>query len=336
MATENLHFRDDHHLTDVVHSLDKLRMQQELCDIQLIADDGRVNAHKILLAVSSGYMRQMLKNGAADLSSHRIEGVDRLSLEAIIDFIYSGTINITPDQVLPIFRASNKLQVASIFEACCNYLRLNIDLSNCLHVRTLAGNYRCNNLIVATDEYIRNNIEQLARSEAFLQLPQIQFEVYIDQNADRNELSGEDYALEIVNWLRKSENLLQKQKNRLRESVLYLFSIQTGELTDINNLNNEQINAIEESIRCKALKSRTRNLGLSSPRASSPTPSPGDQFNTQTNPFEMAAARQLRLSPQDNLPFDWHIIAVGETSDAGFIALVSIDDGNLISISLSN
>lgn len=331
MATENLHFRDDHHHTDVVHSLDKLRMQQELCDIQLIADDGQVNAHKILLAVSSGYMRQMLtKNGAADLSSYRIEGVDRLSLEAIMDFIYSGTINITPDQVLPIFHASNKLQIASISEACCNYLQLNVDLSNCLHIRTLAANYRSNSLTLSTDKYIRDNMEQLARSEAFLNLPQIQFEVYIDQSASTNELNGEHYAQEIINWLRKNANLLQKQKNRLRESVLYLFSIQTGELTDIDNLSNEQLNAIEDSVRHKALQSRTRNLGLSSSRASSPIP--GDQMTKQTNPLAMAV-RQLRLTPQDNSPFDWHSVAVVETKDEGFIALISMDDGNLISVS---
>ncbi|EDV28114.1 uncharacterized protein TRIADDRAFT_21099 [Trichoplax adhaerens] len=309
MATENLHFNDNRHLINVVHSLDKLRIQQELCDIQLVADDGKVNAHRILLAVSSGYIKQMLRDeDTADLSSYRVEGVDKLSLETIIDFIYSGTINITPEQVLPIFRASNKLQISSISEACYNYLQSNVDLNNCLDIRTLASSYSCSNLIVAADKFISNNIEQVARLEAFLNLPQLRFEIYIDEDAATSGPSGEQYAAETVKWLHKNANLLNRQRNRLGESIQYLFLIENGELTDIDNLSSKQLSSLDESVRQKALQSRYRNDGLSS-RPSSPTA--GEKHTPEKCVNSAIAVRQLILSPQDNSIFSWHVVAVG-------------------------
>ncbi|RDD43453.1 Influenza virus NS1A-binding protein-like protein [Trichoplax sp. H2] len=332
MATENLHFNDNRHLINVVHSLDKLRIQQELCDIQLVADDGKVNAHRILLAVSSGYIKQMLRDeDTADLSSYRVEGVDKLSLETIIDFIYSGTINITPEQVLPIFRASNKLQISSISEACYNYLQSNVDLNNCLDIRTLASSYSCSNLIVAADKFISNNIEQVARLEAFLNLPQLRFEIYIDEDAATSGPSGEQYAAETVKWLHKNANLLNRQRNRLGESIQYLFLIENGELTDIDNLSSKQLSSLDESVRQKALQSRYRNDGLSS-RPSSPTA--GEKHTPEKCVNSAIAVRQLILSPQDNSIFSWHVVAVGETSDKVYAALVAIDNANLITVSL--
>jgi kelch-like protein 17 (actinfilin) len=68
-----------------------------------------------------------------------LHDVDAQSLKQLIDYAYSGEIDITEENVQVLLPASSLLQIQSVREACCKFLLRQLHPSNCLGIRSFAG-----------------------------------------------------------------------------------------------------------------------------------------------------------------------------------------------------
>ncbi|KAK6040974.1 BTB And Kelch, partial [Cooperia oncophora] len=100
-----------------------------------------------------------------------IKDVEASALVTLIGFCYSGKIKISNRNVMSVLPAACLLQLDEIQEKCCEYLKDNIDPSNCLGIRAIADTYARPNLLGCANEYIWNNFEFVVNSEEFYQLP---------------------------------------------------------------------------------------------------------------------------------------------------------------------
>lgn len=84
-----------------------------------------------------------------------LHDIDVQSLKQLIDFAYTGEIDITEENVQVLLPASSLLQIQSVREACCKFLLRQLHPSNCLGIRSFAGNFYeymfFSNLIVLID-----------------------------------------------------------------------------------------------------------------------------------------------------------------------------------------
>lgn len=69
----------------------------------------------------------------------RLHDVDVTALRQLIDYTYTGEITITEDNVQVLLPASSLLQIHSVREACCKFLLRQLHPSNCLGIRSFAG-----------------------------------------------------------------------------------------------------------------------------------------------------------------------------------------------------
>lgn len=80
----------------------------------------------------------MAEKNSTVVSLHEIEFS---ALSSLVDYAYTGTININEENVQSLLPASSLLQISSVREACCKFLLRQLHPSNCLGIRHFAGEY---------------------------------------------------------------------------------------------------------------------------------------------------------------------------------------------------
>jgi len=70
-----------------------------LCDTVIVADDGQVKAHSVVLAAASPVFKQILKNSDQPLQHTVVlPGMQVVVVSIIIQFVYTGKITVTEDE----------------------------------------------------------------------------------------------------------------------------------------------------------------------------------------------------------------------------------------------
>ncbi|KAK6038742.1 BTB/POZ domain protein, partial [Cooperia oncophora] len=150
-------FRD--HGSQLLTRLAQLRIDSQLCDVTLVAEGTRIKANRTLLAACSDYFKAMFTSDMAESRLQEIEMVDieASTLDALINYCYSGKIKLTDANVVNILGGACLLQLPKVKEECCNFLKKGLNSSNCLKIRKIADTYACPELLQFTEKYILHN-----------------------------------------------------------------------------------------------------------------------------------------------------------------------------------
>ncbi|XP_059245581.1 kelch-like protein 18 isoform X3 [Mustela nigripes] len=100
-----------------------------------------------------------------------MQGMDPSALEALINFAYNGHLAIDQQNVQSLLMGASFLQLQSIKDACCTFLRERLHPKNCLGVRQFAETMMCAVLYDAANSFIHQHFVEVSMSEEFLALP---------------------------------------------------------------------------------------------------------------------------------------------------------------------
>ena len=103
-------------------SFAEFQRAEELFDVTLAAEDGHeVRAHRLLLAACSPFFHNLFKRhggGKAALFNENmvvyLKGVSRANLEAILEFVYCGEVNVTQDRIAGFLTAAQELSIRGL------------------------------------------------------------------------------------------------------------------------------------------------------------------------------------------------------------------------------
>ena len=106
---------------------------RELHDVVLSAGDVSVAAHRVILAAASPHLRGLFRGEMADSRARDVElqEVDGRALQQIVDFAYTGKIELAGSTVVAIIQAANLLQVTAVEAAAVEFLADRLDPGNC-------------------------------------------------------------------------------------------------------------------------------------------------------------------------------------------------------------
>ncbi|XP_029348144.1 kelch-like protein 2 [Acyrthosiphon pisum] len=149
------HFRNDSHSARILEDLQSLRKNEVLCDVRFEADDGKiVIGHKNVLIAASPYFHAMFSNfeeSNKDLVT--IRELDSTILQLLVDYIYTGEIMVTKENVQALLPAANVLQLDYVNEVCAEFLQKQLDSSNCLGIKAFADLHNCTKLLSSSEAY---------------------------------------------------------------------------------------------------------------------------------------------------------------------------------------
>ena len=105
----------------------QFREQGEFIDVYLKVGEEVFSAHRIVLAASSDYFHAMFAHGMKESNQEVIElkdeSISAAALKIVLDSIYSGDLQVNDENVFDVLVAADHLQVTSVVQQCCEYLR---------------------------------------------------------------------------------------------------------------------------------------------------------------------------------------------------------------------
>ncbi|XP_068726664.1 actin-binding protein IPP-like [Montipora capricornis] len=160
------------HSLKLLSKVQLLRVQGLMCDATLTVSGKDFPVHRVILSASSSYFQVMFTSGMAEsyLDHVEIHGLSADVFQAILDFIYTGNVDVNETNVQQLLPASKMLQVEDIEVLCCDFLKHELDASNCVGIYQFADAHSCSTLSKSALNFIHRNFVEVSNQEEFLQL----------------------------------------------------------------------------------------------------------------------------------------------------------------------
>ncbi|XP_075472224.1 actin-binding protein IPP isoform X1 [Ascaphus truei] len=180
----------DKHAQRILTQINKMRHQLEFCDVQIQIGDSLFGVHKLVLSASSPYFAALFAGGMKESMNDvvQIQGVESRSFEVLLDFIYTGSVNISAENVQELMTAADMLQLSHVVELCCDFLKEQIEPGNCVGFFQFSEQLACHPLLEFTESYIHAHFTEVQVGDEFPTLTKEQL-IYILRS---EELSIED------------------------------------------------------------------------------------------------------------------------------------------------
>ncbi|XP_077934100.1 kelch-like protein 20 isoform X2 [Halichoerus grypus] len=193
----------DKHPRQTLEVINLLRKHRELCDVVLVVGAKKIYAHRVILSACSPYFRAMFTGELAESRQTEvvIRDIDERAMELLIDFAYTSQITL-----------------AEIQEACCEFLKRQLDPSNCLGIRAFADTHSCRELLRIADKFTQHNFQEVMESEEFMLLPANQL-IDIISSDELNVRSEEQVFNAVMAWVKYS---IQERRPQLPQVLQHV------------------------------------------------------------------------------------------------------------------
>lgn len=165
-------FLNDGHSKDGFTIMNELRKQNTLCDVTLIAEGTEFPVHKLVVASCSPYFKAMFNGSMSESNQDRVnlEGVQSAALTQLVEYIYTGEIEVTEENVQSLLPAANLLSLSWVRDSCCRFLQSQLYPSNCLGIRSFADMHSCSDLLLASTNFTEEHFPEVVKGDEFLNL----------------------------------------------------------------------------------------------------------------------------------------------------------------------
>uniref|UniRef100_A0A0A9XCD8 Kelch-like protein diablo n=1 Tax=Lygus hesperus TaxID=30085 RepID=A0A0A9XCD8_LYGHE len=166
-------FQSSVHAGNVLKNLNALRLKNKLCDVEIMAGDTIIKAHRSVLSASSPYFQAMFSTGLVEEEMDRIEihYIQPQILTSIIDFIYTGEIVLGQENVQELMIAGDMLEMKEVVHGCTSFLRNELHVSNAVGIYRFAEDHNCTELAKIATTFIENHFPVIIGEEEFSELP---------------------------------------------------------------------------------------------------------------------------------------------------------------------
>jgi kelch-like protein 1/4/5 len=162
----------------------------------------RISAHRLVLSASSPYFHAMFTGSLREATENEItiQEVPGDTLQNLINYCYTGTLEIREDTVETLLATSCLLQLNSVVSACCNFLVKQLHPSNCLGFALFAEQQSCSTLLNLATSYTTLNFMQVWKNQEFYQLDQFQLGNLLKSN-DLNVPTEQEVFHALMAWV---------------------------------------------------------------------------------------------------------------------------------------
>ena len=209
------------HSSEVLDLLNGHRIQnQKLCDLHLNVKGRLFPVHRSVLAACSPYFFAMFNGELRESKQSVVElkDVDADVIESIIEFAYTGLLQITTENVERILEHATLLQFPEVCDICCSFLKGQLSPMNCIGIRHFVSLHACKEFLKVVDNFIKRNFCKVVTSEEFMSIPYDLFK-YLLSCHDLNVDCEERVYVAMIKWLKFDINYRSKYFCKLLEEV---------------------------------------------------------------------------------------------------------------------
>lgn len=309
---DRLLFNDNDYREAVLSYLNTLRKNARFCDVTLEVGQHIIRAHRAVLASISSTLFELFATQEAGESCHcKLKDYDYESVDILVNYAYTSRLEISADQVKPVYRAATRLKMHRAAKACSDFLAQKLNAQNCIGIRTFAHSYSDSDLTLTTDKFIQEHIDEVALCKEVLTLPRIQVEIIGADTLDLTNSKDRHLLGMVVRWLETSVEG-RKTLNTFMDHVNVLYLSADNTLRDCENVDDFSLNNADIIKDYKKLKKKRHSAG----------------FNTKE--VIVNGKHSSRKQPADvngrELEKEWTVIASKQTADHQYLCIAMLDD----------
>lgn len=156
-----------------------------------------------MLSAASEYFSAMFTGALREAGESEITlgDVDGEALHALVQYCYTGIIELREDNVETLLATACLMQLSAVTQACCGFLAHQLHPSNCLGIAVFADQQGCVNLFNQATAYTSQHFMQVIRNQEFLQLTADQM-VNLLASDDLNVPSEQHIFHALMSWIR--------------------------------------------------------------------------------------------------------------------------------------
>lgn len=194
-------YKEDNHDKFLIRRIGQMRIHSILTDVVLNVESREFPAHKNVLAASSDYFMAMFSGQMAVASdSVTIREISAGAMELLLNYIYTGELRITEENVEEVFCGSCLLLLESVSKACCQFIEERLTLGNCWGIRTLADKFHCRDMLHTVNRFIQQTFREVVQGDEFLLLPKSEVSNLLSD--DHIVVTSEEHVFEaLIKWI---------------------------------------------------------------------------------------------------------------------------------------
>ncbi|NXP33445.1 ZBT8A protein, partial [Leiothrix lutea] len=120
------------HQSHLLEQLNEQRKQDLFCDCNILVEGKVFKAHRNVLFASSGYFKMLLSQSSKETSQSTTATFQAFSPDTftvILDFVYSGKLSLTGQNVIEVMSAASYLQMTDVISVCKTFIKSSLDIS---------------------------------------------------------------------------------------------------------------------------------------------------------------------------------------------------------------
>ena len=154
--------------------LENLKLNKANNDITLVADDEQHKAHRAVLQLTIPYFKALFATECKETGENvlNLPVVSSEGLKAIIEYAYSGKIDVKVENVHDVLISADYLQCKNVVEVCKKFVVDSISVNNCLSYYELVALY-AEELQEFVKEFILWNFTDISQTAEFLDVSEM-------------------------------------------------------------------------------------------------------------------------------------------------------------------
>uniref|UniRef100_A0A8D8TAL0 Kelch-like protein diablo n=1 Tax=Cacopsylla melanoneura TaxID=428564 RepID=A0A8D8TAL0_9HEMI len=217
---DNLIYTHSHHGSSCLDKMETMLRSRKLTDVVLKAGQFEIPAHRLVLSASCEYFSIMFTGDMREVNENviTINGIDADTLVTIVDYCYTGSIEVTEDNVENILSAACLLQLPDIVSACSTFLIKQLHPSNCIGIYMFADAQGCFQIQASAESYIAEHFNEVRKSKEFLSLSHTHMAKLLSSE-ELNIDSEEDTYSAVMHWLYHD---IENRKDNMSDLLSYI------------------------------------------------------------------------------------------------------------------
>ncbi|XP_029955341.1 kelch-like protein 34 [Salarias fasciatus] len=148
------------HRTGLLSGFQRLRSEKKMCDVVLEAGGESFPCHRALLASSSDYFWALFGDNTTErlAGSVSLPAITPQGLDAILDFLYSGWLSVSPLTLPDVLEAARYLQVETAVSICERFMTDGLTSENCCCYANLAEHHALSDTLDVANQTIASEM----------------------------------------------------------------------------------------------------------------------------------------------------------------------------------
>lgn len=183
--------------------LRELLEEKKFVDCNLKAGDQSLPCHRLILSACSPYFREYFLSEQSEEKKKEVvlDNVDPITLDLIVKYLYSASIDLNDTNVQDIFALASRFQIPSVFTVCVSYLQKRLAVGNSLAILRLGLLLDCPRLALSARDFVSDHFVEICKEEDFMQLAPHELISVI--SPDNLNIEKESVVFEaVMRWVR--------------------------------------------------------------------------------------------------------------------------------------